>query len=599
MLQNFKTLGYMLQQLVTILDAKQKRRCVFTFFCILLGSLLEMVGVSIILPFLQAMTDPKQLEGRWYVQFGIQLFHITDTDDMLLMLGISVMILYLIKNLFLLFSVYMQNKLSTDINRDMSTLMLRSYMKRSYMFFLDNNSADVLRGINGDVTGVFNIISNLFKLIAEILTCTAIAILLLASDIMMALGVVGLAMICLIAVTLGFKGVMRDMGAKQRESVKYCNQHAYQAVNGIKEITVMQRRESFIRSYDEAVDLKRKTNLAYYFVIACPNRIVEVACVSGIIGVVCIRIGMGVDISRFIPQLGVFAVAAFKILPSIANISGYISGLVFYRPTLEEAFVNITAAREYENELTEYQKLHGGVDEAHMGEVSFKKQVVVKNVRFKYKKAKEPVLQNISLTITKGESIALIGASGAGKTTMADVMLGLLHPESGTVEMDGIDIFSMPKHWAKIIGYVPQMVFLTDDTIRNNVSFGLTRDEIDDDRIWHALEQAQLADFVRKLPKQLDTIVGERGIKFSGGQRQRIAIARALYNEPEILVLDEATSALDNETETAVMEAIDALQGQKTLIIVAHRLTTIRNCDKIYEICDGHAIERAKEEIFS
>lgn len=273
--------------------------------------------------------------------------------------------------------------------------------------------------------------------------------------------------------------------------------------------------------------------------------------------------------------------------------------MVFYRPTLEEAFVNITAAREYENELTEYQKLHGGVDEAHMGEVSFKKQVVVKNVRFKYKKAKEPVLQNISLTITKGESIALIGASGAGKTTMADVMLGLLHPESGTVEMDGIDIFSMPKHWAKIIGYVPQMVFLTDDTIRNNVSFGLTRDEIDDDRIWHALEQAQLADFVRKLPKQLDTIVGERGIKFSGGQRQRIAIARALYNEPEILVLDEATSALDNETETAVMEAIDALQGQKTLIIVAHRLTTIRNCDKIYEICDGHAIERAKEEIFS
>ena len=203
------------------------------------------------------------------------------------------------------------------------------------------------------------------------------------------------------------------------------------------------------------------------------------------------------------------------------------------------------------------------------------------------------------LTIKKGQSVALIGSSGAGKTTLADIIMGLLKPQTGTVYMDGIDIFTIPRQWARIIGYVPQAVFLIDDTVRSNVAFGLKKNEIDDEKVWEALRQAQLKEFVEELPYGLDTIVGERGVKFSGGQRQRIAIARALYENPDILVLDEATSALDSETETAVMESIDALQGSKTLIIVAHRLTTIRNCDVIYEIKDGVAVRREKEEVLA
>ena len=204
----------------------------------------------------------------------------------------------------------------------------------------------------------------------------------------------------------------------------------------------------------------------------------------------------------------------------------------------------------------------------------------------------------MSLTIQKGESVAFIGSSGAGKTTLADVIMGLLRPQSGTVEMDGTDIFTIPHQWARTIGYVPQSVFLIDDTVRSNVAFGLKRSDVSDERVWVALEEAQLKEFVKGLPHGLDTIVGERGVKFSGGQRQRIAIARALYENPDILVLDEATAALDTETENAVMESIDALQGSKTLIIVAHRLTTIRNCDKIYEIKDGIAVERSKADVF-
>ena len=228
--------------------------------------------------------------------------------------------------------------------------------------------------------------------------------------------------------------------------------------------------------------------------------------------------------------------------------------------------------------------------------IEFQEVVSVENIVWQYEGQTKPVLTDVSLCIHKGESVALIGASGSGKTTLSDILLGLLAPEKGSIYMDGIDIYTIPKIWARIVGYVPQSVFLIDDTIRNNVAFGLR--DVDDSDIWKALEQAQLKAFVETLPAGLDTIVGDRGIKFSGGQRQRVAIARALFNKPEILILDEATAALDNETEKAVMESIDALQGQITMVIVAHRLTTIRNCDSIYEVKEGKAIRRDKSEVF-
>lgn len=207
-------------------------------------------------------------------------------------------------------------------------------------------------------------------------------------------------------------------------------------------------------------------------------------------------------------------------------------------------------------------------------------------------------MDGLNLKIKKGNSIGLIGASGAGKTTLADLILALYTPQNGSICMDGIDIKVLGEEWHRITGYIPQTVYLSDTSIRKNVAFGIKESEIDDDKVWKALEMAQLKDFVEDLEDGLDTRVGEWGVKFSGGQRQRIAIARALYNDPDILIMDEATAALDNETEKAVMESIELLQGLKTLIIVAHRLTTVKKCDKIYEIVGGKAVLRAKKEIF-
>ncbi len=216
--------------------------------------------------------------------------------------------------------------------------------------------------------------------------------------------------------------------------------------------------------------------------------------------------------------------------------------------------------------------------------------MAVQGVWWKYPEGERNVLEDASLVIHKGEAVAFIGESGAGKTTLADIILGLLHPQKGEVLLDGTDIYSIPKRWAKTIGFVPQNVFLIDDTVRHNVAFGIYEDEIEDDKIIRALKSAQIYDFIQGLPHGLDTVVGESGVKFSGGQRQRLAIARALYDNPDILVLDEATSALDNETESAVMQSIDALKGTKTLIIIAHRLSTIQNCNKVYEVKDGKAV---------
>lgn len=315
--------------------------------------------------------------------------------------------------------------------------------------------------------------------------------------------------------------------------------------------------------------------------------------------VMCLRIARGTDMADFVPQLGIFAVAAFQILPSVANISACISGLVFYRPTLEEAYDNIAAARQYDQinlELSDTDSAMLSVKNSIP--VVFQDKIEIENIVWKYDNTDQNVLEGLSLEIYKGQSIAFIGSSGAGKTTLADIILGLLPPQEGTVKVDGKSIYTIPNEWSRMIGYVPQSVFLIDDTIRNNVAFGLLPTEIDDERVWEALAQAQLAEFVQSLPKGIDTIVGERGVRFSGGQRQRVAIARALYYNPDILVLDEATSALDSETENAVMESIEELQGRKTLIIVAHRLTTIKSCDRIFEIVEGKAVEREKREIF-
>lgn len=586
---NIKIVWEMIKQLAYIMNRRQQKQCIGAFMAMLIAAIFETLGVSVIIPFIISMTQPDALMQNKYVMKVTGLLGITTVTGLMALMAVGVIVIYIAKNAIILFSNYIQIRFRNNLEKELSVLMLDSYMKRPYTYFLEVNSGDILRGVNSDIAGVAQIVDGFFGFFSELLTFVLICAFLIYLNPIIAVGLIVAMSVCAVLIIFGFKGRINKLGKRAREVFARRFAYANQAVGGIKEITVMQRRECFTKQYAEASEVAARCNTSYQFTSRVPGKIIEVVFIASIVLMCTIGLRGELNIVDIIPQLSAIAVACVRILPSVSTMTASINTLVYYRMTLDSACDNVKKAEDYERWLQSYREEREKDISGYEGKTEFKDNIAIEHIKWKYENTETYVLNDLSLQIQRGESIGLIGESGAGKSTLADIILGLLKPQEGTVTVDKFDVFAMPKQWSKMIGYVPQMVFLADDTIRNNIAFGLPENEIDEEQIWKALEQTQLKNFVEKLPAGLDTIVGERGIKFSGGQRQRVAIARALYYNPEILVLDEATSALDTDTETAVMEAIDALQGHKTLIIVAHRLTTIRNCDKVYEIRDGKA----------
>ena len=591
-MKDLNTIKLMWHQLMYILDKKQKRNMFLVFLVILTGAGLETLGVSIMLPFMQMLTTPEKLMEKSYIKYFADLLGIREAVGITMMTGVAIVIVYVIKNIGLAISGYIQTRYSMEMVKQMSYQTMHSYMNRPYQFFVNTSSGEIIRGVSGDAVTIRQVIINLFKFLSEALVVVLVGIYVITADPVMALGVILICAVCFLGIVYALKKKMSKLGLLAREADAETNKVAIQIIYGIKDIFVRQKRNMFLTMYDNANEKTCKANTGYTFAGLLPERIIETMCIGGIIIVVLMRIAMGVNTEEFIPMLAVFAVAAFRILPSISRITGYASGFIFQRPALAAAYENIKTSREYMASQDQTSR----DDELENTGLSFNRSIDVKNLTWAYDEKNGNVLEDANMFVAKGESVGIIGESGSGKSTLCDILLGLYRPQKGSVTVDGYNIYDIPYAWSKMMGYVPQMVYLLDDTIRNNVAFG--EKDINDEDVWDALAQASLKDFVERLPNGLDTVVGERGVKFSGGQRQRVAIARALYNKPDILILDEATSALDNETETAVMEAIEALQGSITMIIIAHRLTTIRNCDRIMKIENGKIAEIDRNEVF-
>lgn len=567
-----------------ILNATQKKWGAFVLICIMFGAIVETLGVSVIIPLVQAMIQPEMIRESIPFENVRKLLSGMSDIKLIFLLGGFVIFIYLIKNIYLFFLSFIRSWYSCKVQKETSVKMMNSYMKRGYEFFLNTNISSLLRGVGGDVSGLYNVLFQSFKIITEGLTACFICIFIMVTDIYMAVAIAGIGLLCVLLIFFLFKGKMLKYGKLYRRYIGITNQNSIQAFEGIKEILVMKREEHFKREYENAYGIMQKANIVQSVASESPAYMIEASCVAVMIVVICFKIAMSSDIDTMIPQLAAFAVAAFRILPSLGRISSAFNSLLYSIPSLNATYENVYEADHFE------EKRQGETAKRNASEkqkLSFDKELRVENVSWKYSDEGSFVLKNVSLCIKKGSSVAFVGESGAGKTTLADIILGLLHPRSGDVLSDEKSIYMSPEKWAELIGFVPQSVYLTDDTIRKNVAFGIDENEIDDEKVWRALEQAQLAEFVRTLPNGLENIVGDKGVRLSGGQRQRIAIARALYKDPEILVLDEATSALDTETESAVMEAIEYLQGKKTMIIIAHRLSTIENCDVVYEVKEG------------
>lgn len=583
-----------IEKISYMLTRRQKISCIAVFLMTLIGAALETVGVSIILPLVQAIMYPEQLLQNEMITKIVRFFNLTGSLQVIVLIATGVVLIYIVKNVYLIILSYVRAKFSGTIQRELGVYMMRSYMKRGYPYFLTVNVSQLHRGITGDVNGVYNILYNGYRLLAEALTVAAIGCVIIFTDIVMSACVLIIAGICMIAAVFFSKKRMKRLGEEFRTYDAEMKKCSNQTFHGIKEVLVMHKQNYFAEAYEDASMKQQRAMVGQTVAAESPTYIFEAVCVVAMILAVCIRIFLGSDNSEFVPKLATMVVAAFRIMPSLGRIANNANNIMFNIPSMNAAFVNLKEANEYDNKVQA-----AVIEEDKAQNLKFQTALELRDVAWRYADGDRNVIEKLNLTIHKGDSIALIGESGAGKSTVADIILGLFRPDAGAVYMDGIDIKTIPSTWCRVIGYVPQSVYILDDSIRRNVAYGVKEEDIDDDMVWNALEQAQLKGFVESLPAQLDTVLGDRGVRCSGGQRQRIAIARALYYNPDILILDEATSALDNKTEEAIMEAIDFLRGQKTLIIVAHRLTTIKECKYIYEIKDGKAVERFKEEIFS
>jgi ABC-type multidrug transport system fused ATPase/permease subunit len=468
-------------------------------------------------------------------------------------------------------------------------------MAQGYIFFVNNNSAKLLQGITGDAAAANNILSCMFTLATKLLTILTIGIFMIIQEPFIAFFLLVLAGLCVLTIQLFYKNSMNKYGQLQREAVWENNQACYEAIQGSKEVLVTGRQEYFKKRYVKSISDWNKYCIKIEMATTIPAYIIETVCVIGLLLAVGIQVGVNGVSAEMVTGLSMIAVSAFRILPAVGSVSSSLNGIRSYIPSFNATYETIKKVNELEEEIRKNEKKYAA---EQYESIRLKEELSVNHIYYKYPATDCYILEDVNLKIKVKSSIGIIGASGAGKSTFVDVLLGLLKPEKGQIMMDGIDITRLGNNWNQNIGYVPQSIYLIDEDIRSNIAFGIAKEDIDDDMVWRALRMAQLADFVEQQPKGLDTEVGEWGIKFSGGQRQRVAIARALYFNPEILVWDEATAALDNETEKALMESIDALLGEKTLIIVAHRLTTIQQCDYIYEVANGKLVPREKEEVF-
>lgn len=562
-----------------ILDRKQKWKLIGILMMILFGSLLELLGVSAILPLINVVLQPEVITSNQYYSYIANLFNINNITDFIYIFAGALCVVYILKNVYLIFSRNMQLVFSFGIQRQISVQLMDCYLHQDYLFHVEHNVSELQRNIRSDVQQFFSTISTAMNLLVEVFTCIMLVSFLIVTDVVTTILVVGILLVVLLVFWLIYRKFQVAFGEASREAGAKMGKWLLQSFAGIKEIKVLNRENFFLKNYDDAFREGIKANRSSSVISMLPKHIIEPICICSILIVMCIRISQGVNVEGFVSTLAIFAVAAMRMLPSFNRITEYMGGIMYNKASVDNVFRDLKEAEELgKRELLQQHDI---------AKLSLNNEIRVSNLWFTYPNTTKKIFSDASVVIKKNKSVAFVGSSGAGKTTLADIIIGLLKPEKGQVFVDNLDVFTHLDAWHKSIGYIPQMIYLMDDTIRANVVFGLKEEEIDDEKVWKALERAELASFIQELENGIYTKVGDRGVRLSGGQRQRIGIARALYMEPEVLILDEATSALDNETEAAVMESIESLQGQTTMIIIAHRLTTIQNCDEIYEVDQG------------
>ena len=541
---------------------------------VIIGMFLETISLGIVVPIIGILT---QDDYQQKYPFIVDIFGNLSREELISAVMVAMVLIYVVRSLFLFWSLWIQKGFSASVSGRLSQSLFSIYLRQPYMFHLQRNSSTLMRNAKNATSVVTCGVDPFLVLLTDGLVAIAMFALLIAVEPVGTLAVLlvfGLS-------TFVFQRTTRRRIDNWGYQVDYHEtkilQHLQEGFGGAKDVKVLGRENEFLSQHEKHLGESIRINRIYNVILTLPRSFMEIITIVGLCLLVVSMVVRGRELADIVPILGLFAAAAFRVMPSINRLLMATQTLIFNRSIIASVYKDFLL--DSPDSLTVKSN------------TKFASQLELVDVSFQYPTAATASLQNVSLVVKRGEAVGFVGPSGAGKSTLVDVILGLFAPTSGVVKVDGQDVQQNLRNWQNQIGYVPQAIYLTDDTLRRNVAFGLNDENIDDNLVRDAIRLAQLEEFVATLPEKLETVVGERGVRLSGGQRQRIGIARALYHNPSVLVLDEATSSLDTPTEHGVMQAVQALQGSKTVLIVAHRLSTVEYCDRLYKIENARIIE--------
>jgi len=549
----------------------------------IIGAFLQTAGVGLLVQVVNVVIDPRSVEKGGLVRSFYEFLGCEDFGSFSITVMVLLVVVFAVKNLFL----FVQQKLTlafvyTNQFRT-SERMLRNYLRRGYEFYLHADTAVVQRSITSDVNNMYALILSILQLLSDgVMSLFVAGYCLMANGVMTILLAASL-LVLMVLVKRVLKPIMYKAGKDNQDYYSSLFKWISQTVQGIKEVKITCKEQYFVDEYRKCGKGYVGAVQRYSLYNNVPKLLIETVCIAVMMGYMILLTVTGTSTENMLEVLSTLAAAAFVLLPAVNRINNQINSIAYFEPFFMGVSDNLQ--EEIRDNNVDMSFAAGGEDK-----LPLKHSIELKDIVYAYPNTEKLIFNHAELKIPIGSAVGIVGVSGAGKSTIVDILLGLLAVKEGTVCADGVEVRTRYRSFLKNIGYIPQMIFMLDDTIRRNVAFGIHDDKIDEARVWEVLKEAQLDEFVRGLPEGLDTGIGERGIRLSGGQRQRIGIARALYDDPEVLVLDEATSALDGDTEAAIMESINRLHGRKTLVIIAHRLQTIEKCDLVYRVEDGKVV---------
>ncbi len=573
----------LLRQLWYILNRKERIQGTFLLCGMAVGAMFEAVSIGLLIPFIAVLREPELVDKAPAARSLLTFLNIREPRGMLIAIGFGLVGVFVIKSGYLVLLYRSLFRYVFEKQVGLARQLLTGYLSVAYTFHLQRNSAEIIRTTTETLQRfTTGFLVSLLMVLGEVLVVAALLLLLMLIEPLATLG----AMIALgIPAALVYWTMQHRLAASGRlveRSLASMIQWTEQAIGGIKETLIMGRATFFTDRHAYHAGQFAEANRSSMLLSSIPRLVIDTLAVTAMVTIVLIILARGQDPQSILPVLGMFAVAAIRLMPSATRIANGLAQLRFHYGATEVLYNELRATSGGSTQAASASSAGGS-----NSKFPFERSITLEHLSYHYPSVLQPTISDVSLEIPRGHWVGLIGPTGAGKTTLVDLILGLLVPASGRILVDGRDLMNDVCGWQRIIGYVPQDVYLMDETVRRNVAFGLPDQDIDDERVWKSLRAAQVDGLVCALPGRLDGMVGERGDRLSGGERQRLGIARALYHDPKVLVVDEGTANLDNETEAAIVRTLAGLRGEKTIVVVTHRLPLVRDCDRVYLLKQG------------